>query len=82
MRDVGFWKALLNIEEYRWEDGLLVHNMTDESFLESCLNFEQQLLLKDELFNGYYITYWDHIDDCFIPFVIRMRYLASFAAAG
>ena len=82
MRDVWFWKALLNIEEYRWEDGLLVYGMTDESFVESCEVYKEQLLLKDELFNGYYITRWDHIEECFVPFVIRMRYIASYAAAG
>ena len=52
MRDVWFWKALLNIEEYRWENGMLVHEMTDESFVESCEIYKEQLLLADELFNG------------------------------
>ena len=77
MRDVWFWKALLNIEKYRWENGMLVYEMTDESFVESCEIYKEQLLL-----NGYYITHWDHIEDYFVPFVIRMRYIASFAAAG
>ena len=73
---------LLNIEEYRDEYGFVVYEMTDKSFVESCELYKEQLLLADNLFNEYYITYWDHIDKCFIPFVIRMRYIASFAAAG
>ena len=82
MRDASFWKALLNIEEYRDECGFVVYEMTDESFVESCEIYKEQLLLCNELFNQYYITHWDHIDNFFVPFVIRMRYIASFAAAG
>ena len=79
MRDVSFWKALLNIEEYRDEYGFVVYGMTDELFVEES-EFYEELLLADNLFNGYYITHWDHLE--YVPFVVRMRYIASFAAAG
>ena len=80
MRSVSFWKAFLNIEEYRDEDGFMVYEMTDESFFEQCELYADIFLLSNYLFNGYYITHFDHLDD--LPFVVRMRYLASFAAAG
>ena len=48
MRDVLFWKALLNIEEYRDEYGFVVYGMTDELFVEEC-EFYEELLLADNL---------------------------------
>ena len=79
MRDVSFWKALLNIEEYRDEYGFVVYGMTDQLFVEEC-EFYEELLLDNVLFNDYYITHWDHLE--FVLFVVRMRYIASYAAAG
>ena len=81
MRDASFWKALLNIEDFRNEFGI-VRIADDESFVLQCELYSDQLLLSNDLFNQYYIVHWDHVESSFVPFVIRIRYLASFAAAG
>ena len=80
VKEVLFWKGILNIEDYVDENGLKVCGMTDKLFVEECVFYRQQLLLNNVLFYSYYVTYWDHIDH--VPYVVRMRYLASFAAAG
>ena len=56
--------------------------MTDESFVLQRELHKEQLLLGDELFIQFYITTWDHIDKFFVPFVVRMRYIACFAVVG
>ena len=82
--DIVFWKGFLSVESdnnrHYNKHGIEIYGMTDEKFANDCIFYEQWLKLNNQLFYGYYVTNWDHLD--YVPYVVSLRYYACFAAGG
>ena len=83
--DIVFWKSFLNVGsdgvgKHYDEEGIEIYGMTDQLFAEQCIFYEEWLKLDDELFREYYRTEW--LNMFYVPYVVKLRFYASFAAAG